>query len=176
MKKCVVIAVSTLVLFACGPTGGGGPKALVKDEPYITPVSVKYKVSPGWNGAELKKVVINGDNSVFVLTDKGVFRDFPGEVIAKDLMYSSLADKVPMDISIQEETGYLYYLYADRFLTNMHAGNICAQFPENQYTRLAVNRTGEVLLLGDKACALYRGNEKLSDIELPEDRFIDLSC
>ncbi|KAF5070854.1 hypothetical protein DSECCO2_217920 [anaerobic digester metagenome] len=170
----VLITISLLVLLACGPTGGGRFKGSVKDEPYVTPVSVKYRVSPGWDGTELKKVVVNGDNSVFVLTDKGVFRDFPGEIISKDLMYSSLADKIPMDISIQEETGYLYYLYADRFLTNMHAGNICGQFPENQYIRLAVNKSGEVLLLGDRTSAVYRGNNKLSDIKLPEDRFIDL--
>ena len=174
MKKYFLIALSLPILLACGSTGNGRPDALVKDEPYITPVSVKYTVSPKWDGAELKKVVINGDNSVFILTDKGVFRDFPGEVIAKDLMYSSLADKIPLDITIQEETGYLYYLYADRFLTNRRAGNICGQFPENQYTRFAVNKSDEVLLIGDKACALYHANEKLLDIELPEDRFIDL--
>ena len=83
----VLITISLLVLLACGPTGGGRLKGSVKDEPYVTPVSVKYRVSPGWDGTELKKVVVNGDNSVFVLTDKGVFRDFPGEIISKDLMY-----------------------------------------------------------------------------------------
>src|SRR5690554_3077818 len=148
MKKITFIANSFLVLVACRPTGKGGSEMPVKDEPYLTPVPVKFSISPKWTGTGLKRVVVNGDNSLFVLTDKGVFRDFPGEVISKDLMYSSLADKIPVDITVQEETGYLYYLYGDRYLTNMHAGKICGKFPENLYSRFAVNRIGEVLLLG----------------------------
>jgi hypothetical protein len=174
MKKITFIAISFLVLVACRPTGKGGSEMPVKDEPYLTPVPVKFSISPKWTGTGLKRVVVNGDNSLFVLTDKGVFRDFPGEVISKDLMYSSLADKIPVDITVQEETGYLYYLYGDRYLTNMHAGKICGKFPENLYSRFAVNRIGEVLLLGDGACALYRGSDKLTEIELPDDSFIDL--
>ena len=79
----------------------------VKDEPYSTPVSVKYTLSSKWKDVRFKKVVADGDNSIFILTDAGLFRDFPGEVISKDLRYASLADKHPLDICIQEGTGYL---------------------------------------------------------------------
>lgn len=174
MKKITFIVISFLVLVACRPIGKGGSGMPVKDDPYATLASAKYRLSPKWIGAELKKVVVNGDNSLFVLTDKGVFRDFPGEVISKDLMYSSLADKIPVDITVQEETGYLYYLYGDRFLTNMHAGKICGKFPENKFSRFVVNKKGEVLLLGENVSALYRDSEIMAEIELPDDNFIDL--
>ncbi len=174
MKIYAILTVSLIILAACGPNESSKFKVLVKDEPYITPISIKYSTSAKWEGTELKKVVVDGDNSVFVLTDKGLFRDFPGEIISKDEMYSSLADKMPIDICVQEETGYLYYLYSDRFLTNKHAGNICGIFTENQYSRFAVNKLGEILLTGNKSGALYRGNDKVSDIKVPEDNLIDL--
>ena len=71
MKKITFIAISFLVLVACRPTGKGGSEMPVKDEPYLTPVPVKFSISPKWTGTGLKRVVVNGDNSLFVLTDKG---------------------------------------------------------------------------------------------------------
>ena len=172
--KIRIILLTAIILIACHTNKYEKAGMPVKDEPYITPISVKYTLSSKWSGVELKKVVVNGDNSVFILTDKGLFRDFPGNVISKDEMYSSLADKMPVDISVQEGTGYLYYLYPDRFLSNMRAGTISAHLPRDVYSRLAVNANGETLLLGDKACALYDSNEKVSDIHLPEETFIHI--
>lgn len=146
----------------------------VKDEPYTVPQSIKYTVSDNWKGADMKKLVVDGDNSVFILTDKGLFRDFPGGILSKDLMYSSLADKQPIDICVQEGKGYLYYLYADRFLTNKHAGTICGHLPVNKYSHIAVNKNDDVLLVGKQGAALFNRGNKLKDINLPEGEFIKL--
>src|SRR5690554_641154 len=133
-----------IIIFTCllvmNPAFAKATNMPVKDVPYTTPVSVKYRLSPKWKDARLQKIVVDGDNSLFILTDAGLFRDFPGEIISKDLMYSSLADKYPVDICIQEGTGYLYYLYPDRFLTNKHAGTIGVHLPENKFMTIAVDR------------------------------------
>jgi hypothetical protein len=136
----------------------------LKDTPYREPVSVKYTVNPRWKGARFKKTVVDGDNNVYVLTDMGLFRDFPGEVLSKDFMYASLADKIPVDICIQEGSNYLYYLYHDRFLTNFHAGAICGRFPAGSYSKMAVNSEDEVLLVGERMAALFHRNEKKADL------------
>lgn len=103
-----------------------------------------------------------------------MYRDFADNVISKDLMIASLADKQAVDICVQEETGYLYYLYADRFLTNRHAGSICGHIPPGSYTRFAVNAADDVLLVGERQAALYNRNSKTADIALPEGKLVRL--
>lgn len=146
----------------------------VKDEQYTVPVSVKYTLSPKWKEAEFKKVVADADNSIFVLTDSGLFRDFHGDIISKDLRYASLADKIPVDICIQEGKGYLYYLYSDRFLTNRHAGSICGHLPENKYTHFAVNADDDVLLVGSDGAVLFNRSEKINTLDVPSGNFVSL--
>lgn len=163
-----------LCLLFIKPAFAGTANLPVKDEPYTAPVSVRYTLSPKWKDVRLKKVVADGDNSLFILTDAGLFRDFPGEIISKDLMYSSLADKSPVDICIQEGTGYLYYLYSDRFLTNKHAGTICGLLPENQYKHMAVNANDDVLLTGDHGGVLYKRSIKVRDLDVPREELIRL--
>jgi hypothetical protein len=146
----------------------------VKDEPYTAPVSVKYALSPKWKDVRLKKVVADRDNSLFILTDAGLFRDFPGEIISKDLRYASLADKYPVDICIQEGTGYLYYLYSDRFLTNKHAGTICGHLPENEFEHIAVNADNDILLTGKQGGVLYNRNTKIRELSVPSGELVRL--
>lgn len=146
----------------------------VNDTPYRVPVSLKYALSPKWEGVEFKKVVIDGDNSIFILTNDGLFRDFPAEMVSKDLRYASLAGKTPVDICIQEGTGYLYYLYPDRFLTNKHAGTICGKFIKDRYAHIAVNADDDVLLLGKQGAALYNRSEKIKDMDVPSGKLVKL--
>ncbi|MDR2815111.1 MAG: hypothetical protein LBB62_00180 [Proteiniphilum sp.] len=167
------IAVFLCLLFI-KPAFAGTDDLPVKDEPYTAPVSVKYTLSPKWKDVRLKKVVADGDNSLFILTDAGLFRDFPGEIISKDLRYASLADKYPVDICIQEGTGYLYYLYSDRFLTNKHAGTICGHLPENKYTHIAVNANNDVLLTGKQGSVLYNRSTKIRELDIPRGELIRL--
>ena len=103
--------------------------AQVIDAPFKQATSVKYALSDDLKEAKFKKVVVDYNDNVYVLTDKGLFRDFNEKELSKDLFYRLLSDKIPVDICIQEGTGYLYYMYADEFLTNAHAGTIYEYFP-----------------------------------------------
>ncbi|MCD6596944.1 MAG: hypothetical protein J7L04_04615, partial [Bacteroidales bacterium] len=124
--------------------------AQVLDVPFRQATSVKYKLSNELKDAKLNKVVVDYNDIVYVLTDKGLYRDYYEDEISKDLFYRLLSDKIPVDITIQEGTGYLYYLYTDEFLTNAHAGTIYEYFPENNYQRILVNSDDQVLLIGNK--------------------------
>ncbi len=124
------------------------------DLPFRQPVSVKYTLSSEIQGAVLKKVVVDYDDVVHILSDKGLLRLIDQQLVS-DIGYRPLADRQPLDISIQEESGYLYYLYPDQFLTNAHAGKPYGQLPSSNFDQLAVNHQGNVLLSGPKALGLY---------------------
>lgn len=151
-----------------------GKMYTVKDKPYTVPQSIKYCLSPKYKHVKFEKLVIDGDNSIFLLTNEGLFRDFPDNFISKDLIYSSLADKKPVDICIQEGKEYLYYLYPDRFLTNKHAGTICGHLPKDTYTHIAVNSNDEVMVVGKKGGALFHRSQKLKDFSIPQGKFVKL--
>jgi len=146
--------------------------AQIKDEPFKQAISVKYKLSDELKTAKFKKVVVDYNDIVYVLTDKGLFRDYYEDELSKDMFYRLLATKKPVDITVQEGTGYLYYLYTDEFLTNAHAGTIYKHFPTKKYNKILVNNDDRVLLIGNKKAALYDRTQKLSDFELPEGKLI----
>ncbi len=142
----------------------------VKDEPFKQAESVKYIMAPELKNARLIKVEIDYNNNVYVLTDNGLYRDFNGTTISKDLLYRKLSDMKPVDITIQENQGYLYYLYSDRFLTNAHAGTIFARIPENTYQHILVNNSGRILLAGDSKVSIYNKSLKESDVVAPVEK------
>ena len=147
--------------------------AQIKDVPFKQAISVKYTLSEELKTAKFKKVVVDYNDIVYVLTDKGLFRDYNESELSKDMFYRLLATKKPVDISVQESTGYLYYLYADEFLTNAHAGTIYKYVPKNEYNRILVNADDQVLLLGNKKATLFQRTKKLSDHTLPTGKLID---
>ena len=99
------------------------------DTSFLQPISVKYNLAEDFKGSTLKKVVIDYNNIVYVLTDKGLGRVSKNDVV-KDLLYRPLAGKIPLDITTQEKTGYLYYLYDSCFLTNSYAGEMYGALPQ----------------------------------------------
>src|SRR4029079_3254307 len=136
------------------------------------PVSVKYRLPAGLKGSVLKKVVVDYNDVVHVLTDKGLCRLSENEIV-KDLLYRPLADKIPVDIVTQETTGYLYYLYDSCFLTNAYAGVPYGALPDGQYNKIAVAADGRVLLAGDDALGFFN-HAMLSPIPAPQDKIISL--
>lgn len=142
--------------------------AQVIDVPFRQASSVKYKLSDELKEANLKKVVVDYNDIVYVLTDKGLYRDYNENEISKDLFYRLLSDKNPVDIAVQEETGYLYYLYADEFLTNAHAGTIYKYVEKDIYQQILVNADDQVLLFGEKSSSMYQRTKKLADYKLPK--------
>jgi len=141
-------------------------QSLAPDTSFLQPVSVKYPLPDNVEDTQLKKVVVNYDDIVYVLSDKGLYRVLDGQLV-RDNGYRPLADKIPVDICTQEESNYLYYLYEDQFLTNAHAGEPYAHLPEGQYHQLAVNRVGNVLVAGNQQSALYHNDdwEMIADLD-----------
>jgi hypothetical protein len=139
----------------------------VIDAPFKQAESVKYEMAPELKNAKLLKVEIDCNNIVYLLTDKGLYRDFNGSKISKDLLYRKLSDMNPVDITTQEGHGFLYYLYSDRFLSNAHAGSIFAKIPENSFQHILVNNSGLILLTGGNIGSLYNGSEKIANLKLP---------
>lgn len=142
--------------------------AQVIDVPFKQASSVKYSLSEELKTAEFKKVVVDYNDIVYVLTDTGLFRDYNENELSKDLFYRLLATKKPVDITVQEETGYLYYLYADEFLTNAHAGTIYKYLEKDAYQKILVNANDQVLLFGNKTATMYEHTKKVSDHKLPK--------
>jgi ligand-binding sensor domain-containing protein len=147
--------------------------AQIIDVPFKQPTSVKYQLSDDLKDAKLKKVVVDYNQIVYLLTDKGLYRDFNENEISKDMFYRLLATKNPVDITIQEETGYLYYLYEDEFLTNAHAGTIYKHFPKGKYQKILVNGDDKIMLMGSKKAALYQRTEKITDLKLPKGTLVE---
>ena len=143
-----------LILFAVGLSS----HAAQPDPPFRQAVSIKYPLPVELKGAQLQKVVVDYDEVVHVLSDRGLLR-IVDEQLVKDISYRPLADGIPLDISRQEATGYLYYLYSDRFLTNARAGKPYGRLPAATFNRLAVNQSGEVFLAGAQSLGLFSGGE-----------------
>lgn len=158
MKKILGIAVIMAAAFNPG-------RGQVTDTAFEQPVSVKYKFAADISEGIPKKVVIDYNDRVYVLTDKALCR-VTGEEVAKDLLYRPLAEKVPVDITAQEGTGYLYYLYANAFLSNADAGIPYGKLPEGKYDKIAVAENGEVLLTGPGVAGIFKKG-KITPVNSP---------
>ncbi|MGH2644028.1 MAG: hypothetical protein ACRDE2_08770, partial [Chitinophagaceae bacterium] len=140
------------------------------DTSFIQPVSVKYSLSSELQGSQLKKVVVDYNDRIYVLTDKGLGR-VQGNQVIKDLLYRPLADKIPVDITTQESTGDLYLLFNNYFLSNTDAGIPFGNLPEGIFKKIAVAVDSSILLAGDNIVALFR-NGKLYIIPSPDETAI----
>ena len=124
-----------------------------QQQPFLQPVSIQYNVVSE-NKNTLLKLAVDKDDNIHVLANDGMYR-ISGNNLVKDRLYTSLAGKIPVDIAVQETTGYLYYLYNDHFLSNANAGIPYGKIPDGVYTKLSVNDKGDVFLCGTHALALF---------------------
>ena len=141
-------------------------------KPFKQAISVKYATPGSLKDAVLKKIVTDYNDNVYVLTSKGVYR-VSDKALVKDLRYTPLAQKIPLDISIQEGTGHLFYLYEDKWLTNGYAGVPYKILPKGKYGQFAVAADGSMLFIGSNAASVYKNN-KLTDIEKPNDKILQV--
>lgn len=91
------------------------------DKPFRQAVSIKYTIPESLKDVMLKKVVADYNDVIYLLSDKGLYR-ISEQALVRDTRYTPLAEKIPVDICIQEGSGHLYYLYEDKALTNAYAG------------------------------------------------------
>ena len=118
--------------------------APIPDEPFWQDVAVRIRHAPELTNAVFRKLCVDKENVVHVLTDKGVARVFD-DALALDRSYRPLAGKVPLDITLSPE-GDLYYLFEDRWLSNGRNGERAGAFERGAYTRLFVFDDGEMVL------------------------------
>lgn len=154
MTLCLMMGYS-YALYAAGP-----------DKPFMQTVSVKFAMPESLKGAELKKIVTDYNDIIFLLTNRGVYRVSDNEVV-KDLRYTPLAGIIPEDIAVQEGSGHLFYLYKDHFLSNGYAGSPYFPLPADKYSKMAVAEDGTVLLAGKNSAALVN-NKVLTVLTVPE--------
>ena len=142
------------------------------DKPFSQAISIKYNTPVALNGARFKKVVIDYNDNVYVLTNKGMYRADETELV-KDLRFAPLAQKIPVDITIQEGSGHLFYLYEDKWLTNGYAGVPYKVLPKEKFNQFAVAADGSILLVGANNVSLCR-EQKLADITKPADKILSV--
>src|SRR5690625_6645869 len=90
-----------------------------QDKPFQQPVSKKYSFKEG-KADDGAKLLIDRDDNIYVLTDEKFHVLLEGQMV-ENRMYRPLQGKRPLDVTIQDREGILYYLYEDHYLSNAHA-------------------------------------------------------
>lgn len=139
------------------------------DAPFRQPISQQYATPPELaQQSALVRVVTDYNDNAHVITDKGFYRVCNGALV-RDRRFRPLADKIPLDVTAQEGSGHLYYLYADKWLTNGYAGVPYMTLPEKgRYNRLVVAANGQVLLAGNAGLALAENGQLKNCGTLPD--------
>ncbi|WP_221929932.1 hypothetical protein [Fodinibius sediminis] len=145
----VILLLSTNILYAQS----------FADQSFRQPVSIKYPVESTGAGLQMQKMVVDRNDNVLALTNQGLYIIIEDELVP-DQRYRPLADRKPVDITLQSETGILYYLYEDHYLSNAYAGKPYGTFESRKYSRIAVNRSGAVLLSGENYCTIVGDNQQ----------------
>ena len=126
------------------------------DTPFLQDIAVRFTMNPELDGATFRKVMVNRDGIVYVLTDRGVARVFEDK-FALDRSFRPLTGLKTHDLALQG--GELLYLYEDRFLANGWAGKVKEHLPAGRFQSFAVADGGAALLIGGTNIALQRGGK-----------------
>jgi len=92
----------------------------IPDAPFWQDVAVRIQHPPELTNAIFKKLCVDKENTVYVLTDKGVARVFD-VTLALDKSYRPLAGRIPKDIALTAD-GDLAYLFDEGWLSNGRSG------------------------------------------------------
>lgn len=119
--------------------------APVPDAAFLQDVSEKFPAQGDLAGATLKKVQINKDGIVYVLTDRGMARLFGGQ-LALDRSFRPFNGRRLLDSAVAQ--GEVFYLFEDSLLCNGFAGTFAIKLPLNRYERVAVGEDLSAVLSG----------------------------
>ena len=123
-----------------------GFAAPIPDEPFAQDVAVRIRTQPELMDAIHRKVCVDKEGVVYVLTDRGVARVFDG-VLALDRSYRPLAGRIARDLTVSP-SGDLYYLFDDAWLSNGRNGRPGGAVERGSYDRISVGAGGDVWLSG----------------------------
>ena len=94
-------------------------EAPIPDEPFWQDVAVRIRHADSLSNAVFRRVCVDQENGVYVLTDRGMARVYE-DILAPDLSCRPLAERVPLDISVSG--GDLFLLYPGQMLSNARNG------------------------------------------------------
>jgi hypothetical protein len=126
----------------------------VPDRPFQQDLSVKIRTAPALAGAVFRKVLVDRDGVVHVLSDRGLARVYD-DVLAPDRNFRPLADTKPLDIALSP-AGDVYFLLDDQWISNGDTGKPRGVVPPGRYDQLAVDPEGNVWLAGPAGLAKSR--------------------
>lgn len=92
----------------------------IPDVPFWQDVAVRIHHAPELTNAVFKKLCVDKENTVYVLTDKGVARIFDN-TLTLDRSYRPLASKIAKDIALTPQ-GDLAYRFDEGWLSNGDSG------------------------------------------------------
>jgi hypothetical protein len=122
-------------------------RAGVRDTPFLQDSSEKFALAPELANAALRKLVLDREGNVLVLTDRGVARlSESTRQITLDHGYRPLEGVVPRDVVTFE--GSLHYLLPQWFLSNDNAGENQTELPPNDFKTAAIASETSALFLG----------------------------
>lgn len=148
---------ATLIVGVPGLWGGMPDPALPQ------PVSRQFATHPDLVQAAFQKVLVDREDRVYVLTDRGVARLF-GDRLALDRSFRPLAGRVAHDITLAR--GEVFYLFDDEFVCNGFDGRLVSTLTQKGFRRFAVGPEFTSLLVGATNAVLFREPEFLP-VEAP---------
>src|ERR1043165_4448600 len=117
--------------------------AAAPDIPFYQDRSEQFPAEGELAGATMKKVHVNKDGIVYVLTDRGMARLF-GNKLALDHSFRPLNGKKILDSAMTG--GEIFYLLEDALVCNGFAGSYAVKVPPNKFEHLYFDN--------EKLCAL----------------------
>lgn len=152
--KFVLAQLATLGWLSAAVVVAAAP---IADEPFWQDVAVRIRHAPELTNAIFKKLYVDKENGVYVLTDKGVARVFD-DILALDHSFRPLSDKIPVDITLSPD-GEIYYLFADRWLSNGHNGQNEDRTASGRFDQIAVDEDHGVILSGPEGVSILEKSQ-----------------
>jgi hypothetical protein len=136
-------------------------RAAAPDVSFYQDRSEQFPAEGELAGATMKKVHVNKDGIVYVLTDRGMARSF-GNKLALDHSFRPFNDKKLLDST--EAYGEIFYLFDDVLLCNGFAGKFAVKFPPGRFNSVSAAPNGAIILKGGDEIALVDTNGVLKEI------------
>ena len=165
MQMAIPLLSVVVLTLADAPCARGAHAALT-DRPFLQDQSVRFRMDAALSKAEFRRLEIDRDGAIYVLTDRGVARVY-GDTLTLDRSFRPLTGLLAKDITLGR--GWLYYLFEDRWLSNGDSGRPLGHLPARGFSTLAVAEDGSVLAGGTQTAMLFRAGSPprmVTDISL----------
>ncbi len=131
--------------------------AAEKDTVFPQATAAQYMLPTGVKAGDVQKLLTDYNDNTYLLASGRLYYLLNGKLVP-DQRYRALSSRLLTDITVQERTGYLFYLYNDVVLTNAKAGLPLIHLPANAYRRFAVAADGSMLFTGEGEWGLWNKN------------------